>query len=515
PKNDPCGNGNFCEPSDGGYQCASGCKSDQECPNMGCCNHACVDTKADPLHCGMCNTACGGISTCCAGVCVDTGQNPVHCGGCGKACPKAPNASIACAQSACKVIGCTAPFSDCNLDPADGCEADLTADPGNCLMCGAACLAANGEGGCMNGCIVKSCYAGFGDCNKMVADGCETLTTQDAQNCGACGMVCQPPPNATSGCAGGKCAVGGCLNGFGECNNDPMDGCETTLASDAMHCGKCGNGCAFPNAVAGCVNGACAIAACKAPFSNCNKNALDGCEIDTAKDLLNCGACSMKCPVPANATAKCANGVCGLGVCNADFGNCDGNAANGCEASLLTDLKHCGMCGKACPINSPSCKAGVCVTLYTFTGIAQNLPQASLTGWTECHKETFASTANAITTVLQKCNKANLLIACRQLNSATLTLAAHAPRADVTFVNAGNTPRNANGVGWYYATSRSWGFAKLNDPLSLSNCDTNQTNPTFRMCWHTGSGNITSGYRCGANTLIGNPSWERLVFHAD
>jgi hypothetical protein len=53
---------------------------------------------------------------------------------------------------------------------------------------------------------------------------------------------------------------------------------------------------------------------------------------------------------------------------------------------------------------------------------------------------------------------------------------------------------------------------------SRNSCDIagGETNPELRLCWHTGGGNIQGGYRCGATTgLNGDPTWQRLVFHAD
>jgi hypothetical protein len=49
--------------------------------------------------------------------------------------------------------------------------------------------------------------------------------------------------------------------------------------------------------------------------------------------------------------------------CNAGFGDCDGNASNGCEANLSTDPNHCGMCGRrpaeSCNVADDNCN-GVC-----------------------------------------------------------------------------------------------------------------------------------------------------------
>src|SRR6185436_10461481 len=44
------------------------------------------------------------------------------------------------------------------------------------------------------------CGALFKDCNGNPADGCETNTSDDAQNCGDCGVVCQPGANAAATC---------------------------------------------------------------------------------------------------------------------------------------------------------------------------------------------------------------------------------------------------------------------------------------------------------------------------
>jgi hypothetical protein len=114
---------------------------------------------------------------------------------------------------------------------------------------------------------------------------------------------------------------------------------------------------------------------------------------------------------------------------------------------------------------------------------------------------------------------------CRQLGSSTLLVAAWAPRSDVLFdTGTGNVPHNANNVGWYYNSSYSWGFAPQGDVITRNSCDTTASSfdgfsgadPTKRLCWHTGGGLINGGWRCGSNdSLNGNPSYERLVYHAD
>jgi hypothetical protein len=101
---------------------------------------------------------------------------------------------------------------------------------------------------------------------------------------------------------------------------------------------------------------------------------------------------------------------------------------------------------------------------------------------------------------------------------------AHAPRADVIFdTGTGNTPHNANGSGWYFNSSFSWGFAPLGAAIARNSCDTvessfNALGPTspFRLCWHTSGGSINGGWRCGSNdNLNSSTTFERIIFQAD
>ncbi len=78
--------------------------------------------------------------------------------------------------------------------------------------------------------------------------------------------------------------------------------------------------------------------------------------LNLANDLNNCGACGNVCAAP-NGTPGCVAGACGITSCNPNYGNCDGNTANGCETSLLT-AANCGACGNVCA--SGFCPAGTC-----------------------------------------------------------------------------------------------------------------------------------------------------------
>src|SRR6185436_120507 len=115
--------------------------------------------------------------------------------------------------------------------------------------------------------------------------------------------------------------------------------------TNASNCGACGNICTNAHGTTTCTTGAC-VPSCTAGFGNCDGNATNGCETNTNTSITSCGACGTACNY-ANAAGVCNTGVCALGTCNAGFGNCDANNANGCEANLNTTAANCGACGNA------------------------------------------------------------------------------------------------------------------------------------------------------------------------
>ena len=83
---------------------------------------------------------------------------------------------------------------------------------------------------------------------------------------------------------------------------------------------------------------------------------------DPYTDPKNCGVRGHVCYERPNAEATCANGNCGF-TCRKNYADCDKNAANGCEVSLLTDA-NCGACGNKCGWNQHC-------TLFTDTTVGQ------------------------------------------------------------------------------------------------------------------------------------------------
>jgi hypothetical protein len=75
-------------------------------------------------------------------------------------------------------------------------------------------------------------------------------------------------------------------------------------------------------------------------------------------DAGNCGACAGECEAN-NTGSVCQGGSCVLGTCDANWGNCNDEAEDGCETPLAT-MENCGSCGDVC--NSDQiCDGNACV----------------------------------------------------------------------------------------------------------------------------------------------------------
>jgi hypothetical protein len=190
------------------------------------------------------------------------------------------------------------------------------------------------------------------------ASGCNADVDTDPQNCGACGNVCALP-NATQACKGGDCAIGTCSRGYKDCDHSSIDGCEIDVDTDPNNCSACGYLCVTPHATPECTAGSCAIMSCKGPYMDCNGVVADGCEVDVNSDSQNCGSCNNVCALP-NATSTCEGGSCAITGCSNGYKDCNGMAADGCEAMVATDPQNCGSCGNAC-FGNDVCVGGFCL----------------------------------------------------------------------------------------------------------------------------------------------------------
>ena len=397
----------------------------EECPTgQTRCGDQCVDTNAAADHCGRCGNRCAAANAagaCAAGACVFTCNAgfadcdmmpangceadlsaPATCGSCSNRCA-GMNGTPTCASGACGLM-CNAGFGNCDGNAANGCETATATSASHCGGCGRACGNSNGAPACAAGACQIACDTGYLDCDGNNANGCETLGLNDTTHCGRCGNRCPTSQscvrgacatvcadtlcgascvdlttsvthcgscgrvcsvtNGTPRCAGSVCGIATCNAGYASCDGVATNGCETNTQTDPGACGACGTRCAFANATANCVGGACALGVCNTGSANCDGVAANGCEVTLAADANNCGRCSNRCNVP-NGTPRCVGGACGVASCNPGFANCDGDAANGCEVNTLTDPQNCGGCGLRCTAGygtgSYACTSGACV----------------------------------------------------------------------------------------------------------------------------------------------------------
>ena len=466
-------------------------RTDTGCPPEPCeegespCGCECADLAAAPAHCGECGRACGEGQVCVAGECADgcpqgsercegeqecsdLASSPWHCGRCGHGCR---------------------PGDECHAgECGERCEAterwcggrclDVTSDPLNCGDCGVACDPQ--EEACREGECGYRCEQHEVICGGACAD-----LAVNVHHCGGCGQRCA----MNQDCVRAECVLA-CGVTLTRCG----DVCADTMRS-VVHCGGCDRAC---DAHVVCRQGVCA---CEDPaLLDCG----DRC-VDPQTDGEHCGGCDNPCPEDQ---------VCSGGECTCElegWGVCGGRCVD-----MRHDAQHCGECGEQCD-DGVECVFGHCGGPEIFQGVRTNVPEVELEGWEQCWSGRYgASGVSVRNEVLTRCDGPWLLLACRPVDAASLSVMAMGLREDVLFEcgNGNLTTHTANGVNWYFSDSYSWGFVVAPEPVSRSSCDTAGSRAETRLCWHTGGGNMNGGYRCGAQSgLNGSQDWERLVYH--
>jgi hypothetical protein len=346
-------------------------------------------------NCGRCTLTCNndhGSSLCVAGKCEPTCaanygdcdgipangcesnslSDANNCGGCGKVCILA-HATPSCSAGKCAIAKCEDGWADCNENAADGCETNVTSDIKHCGTCSTACSATNGTPSCALGKCNIECLTNFGNCDGIVSNGCETDTTQTVAHCGVCNNKCPDTAIGTATCVKSVCGSSGCTAPYGDCDHNTANGCESNSTSDVKNCGSCGTACSLAHATAGCSAGKCVIAGCDEGWADCNLDPTDGCEVNTASNPANCGACKAACNA-TNGNATCSAGVCGI-TCAAGFDNCNADLTDGCETNTTNSLSHCGACKAAC---TTTCVSSSCAT--PCTGLCSNPTVITISG---------------------------------------------------------------------------------------------------------------------------------------
>jgi hypothetical protein len=211
---------------------------------------------SDPSNCGSCSNSCSysffgpwmTAATCSAGVCVQSCEALMGYVACGNTC------------------------------------VNLQTDDNNCGSCGNQCPA--GSSGCVNG--TCGCSVGYTQCNDGIYYGpigsCVDTRT-DSSNCGSCGNQCQPSaPLCNDGVCSAQCTASGLVLCGGYSPFPGVEGSCVDPQTDANNCGACGVVCTGSLV---CQAGQCV---CPPGHLSCAGNCVDPM---SAND--NCGQCGTRC----------------------------------------------------------------------------------------------------------------------------------------------------------------------------------------------------------------------------
>ncbi len=263
----------------------------------------------------------------------DVSADVNNCGACGNKCPTPTSGQAVCDDGVCGSAVCGGRYKDCNGDPSDGCETDTYRNTDNCGACGSKCPGGtNAAAACSLGQCKLACQAGYLNCDGQTDNGCETNGAADINHCGTCGNRCLPSGAANATCAAGSCTVSSCAAPFLTCQAGPTTSCETNISNDVNNCGGCGQVCdPVNNGTRACKSNNCAIGSCKDGYDDCDGLLSNGCEAGITYNPAHCGSCA---PCPgygySNSNVGCNINVCSFS-CRGDNYDVNNDPSDGCE----------------------------------------------------------------------------------------------------------------------------------------------------------------------------------------
>ncbi len=313
-------------------------------------------------HCGECNNTCLGDIQCANGscsecegdntivcsvdgqdACVRIGRDEDNCGACGNRCPQ----NVECVNSVCR----------CRVEGETACSGEclnLSTDHQNCGGCGVQCEAFERciEGNCE---CVTDVFRNDCNGNCIVCGG--QCWPSDEQNCGRCGNIC---PDRTQCVNGIECGCETYFNDFGE--EVPCDGqcvvCDGTcrnLSNNIENCGECGLEC---DPDKNCNQGECECilecdGQCVHPFDPENCGQCDESCVDSQPEL-GCSSEFGDWEEALEASCMECDEDLDMALCPDDRGPQGSICAN-----LMFDTTHCGDCNSPCD-DDQACAYGEC-----------------------------------------------------------------------------------------------------------------------------------------------------------
>ena len=169
------------------------------------------------------------------------------------------------------------------------------------------------------------------------------MSVCDARGAGSTMQTCA----ADQTCRGDRCMTNVCTPGVASCADF-----STRRVCNADGGGYTTSPCSM---VTSCLSGACVPRLCTPGAATCfDANTRSVCNPDGLSTSMT------SCSTAPHATGSCMAGACSL-TCATGYSDCDRDAVNGCEALLASDAANCGACGRQCPTGQ-SCTGGACVS---------------------------------------------------------------------------------------------------------------------------------------------------------